>query len=140
MTLHHRARTWATIALSASVLALSGCAGMSSATPEEMVAQRATDYWKARIAGQYEKAWALSTPAYRKLKDAEQFRRQFGAGVTIEAATPFKVTCESGEKCTARMKLSAKPALLGMNLGTIDTYVDETWLLEDGQWWRHQDL
>jgi hypothetical protein len=27
-----------------------------------------------------------------------------------------------------------------MNLGTIATHLSETWLLEDGQWWRYQDL
>ena len=50
-----------------------------------------------------------------------------------------KVTCEA-ERCTARMRLDAKPALIGMNLGAVATHLDEVWLLEDGQWWRHQDL
>jgi hypothetical protein len=39
-----------------------------------------------------------------------------------------------------RIKISAAPALAGMNLGTIATHLSETWLLEDGQWWRYQDL
>lgn len=129
----------AAIALSAAML-VAGCASLGASTPEEIVGQRAAEYWKARIAGQYEKAWALSTPAYRSIKTAEQFRMQFGAGTMAQAAVPHSVTCESGEKCTVRMKLSAKPPIIGMNLDTIDTYVDEAWLLEDGRWWRHQDL
>ncbi|WP_342721375.1 hypothetical protein [Acidovorax sp. FHTAMBA] len=141
MSIYQTTRRLGAIAVALSaVMLVAGCASLGASTPEEIVGQRATEYWKARIAGQYEKAWALSTPAYRAIKTAEQFRVQFGSGATVEAATPYKVTCESGEKCTARMKLSATPALLGMKLGTIDTYVDETWLLEDGKWWRHQDL
>lgn len=134
------ARHFGVRALALSMLFVAGCAFLPPSTPEGAVEARASEYWKARIASDYQKAWELSTPAYRSLKTKEQFRMQFGAGATIEAAAVHKVTCDSGEKCTARMKLSAKPALMGMNVGTIETYVDETWLLEDGKWWRHQDL
>lgn len=118
--------------------ALVGCATISS-TPEQVVQQRATEYWKARVAGDHAKAYALSTPSYRKLHTAEQFRKQFGSAASLKDAEPVNVTCEP-EKCTVRIKISAAPALVGMNLGTIATHLSETWLLEDGQWWRYQDL
>lgn len=118
--------------------ALVGCATISS-TPEQVVQQRATEYWKARIAGDHAKAYALSTPSYRKLHTVEQFRMQFGGAASLKDAEPINVTCEP-EKCTVRIKISAAPALVGMNLGTIATHLSETWLLEDGQWWRYQDL
>lgn len=125
--------------LALASLVLAGCAAFGPATPEKQVQQRATEYWKARVAAQYEKAYALSTPSYRKLRTAEQFKLAFGAGANIQAAEVVKVNCEP-EKCTAQMKLSVKPMIIGLNLSTIDTFVDETWLLEDGQWWHHQDL
>lgn len=128
---------WTSLILAS--LCLAGCASLGSTKPEQQVERRAADYWKARISAQYEKAYALSTPSYRKLRTAEQFKLQFGAGANIQAAEVTNVTCEA-EKCTARMKLSVKPLISGLKLSTMDTFVDETWLLEEGQWWHHQDL
>ena len=125
--------------LVAAAVALSGCAAFAPATPEQAVEKRATTYWKARIAGEYEKAYALSSPAYRNVKTAQQFRMQFGAGANVLGAEVYKVTCEQ-QKCTARMKLTVKPAVIQLKLDTIPMYLDEIWLLEDGQWWIHQDL
>lgn len=118
---------------------LTGCASLDGGTPEQIVAKRSADYWKARAAGDYAKAYALSAPSYRKLKSEDQFRRQFGTALNIESGEAVKVSCEA-EKCTARVKITATPALLGLNLGSIPTYLDEVWLLEDGHWWRFQEL
>ena len=132
-------RHFAALAMACAAVALSGCAALSPSTPEQIVQKRATDYWKARVAGQVDKAYALSTPSYRKLRTPAQFKLQFGAGASVEEAKVTKVTCEA-EKCTAQIRLGVKPALLGMKLGTISTHLDEVWLLEDGQWWHQQDL
>ena len=138
--MNHRSitRRLGAIAITLGTLALAGCAVFTPATPEQIVAKRASDYWQARIAGKYEKAYELSTPAYRKLKTAEQFRVQFGPGVNVQAAEVASVDCEP-QKCTAKMKISATPALMGLKLGTIPMYMDEIWLLEDGQWWHYQE-
>jgi hypothetical protein len=125
-------------ALALSALVLAGCASMSPA-PEAAVEQRATAYWKARQTGQVEKTYALTPPSYRKVRTFEQFRLQFGAAAAVKSVEVTKVTCEP-EKCVARIKLSVTPALVGLKLGNIETYLDETWLLEDGQWWHYQDL
>lgn len=127
-------------ALALFISVLTGCAALKPDTPEQAVQKRATQYWQARIAGQSDKAYALSTPSYRKVKTEAQFKGQFGSGVNVEGAEVASVACEAA-KCTAKMKIGVRPALVGMKeLGVISTYVDETWLLEDGQWWRHQDL
>jgi len=126
-------------ALALSALVLAGCATMSPSTPEAAVEQRATAYWKARQSGQVDKTYALTPPSYRKVRTFEQFRLQFGAAAAVKTVEVTKVTCEP-EKCVARIKLSVTPALAGLKVGNIDTYLDETWLLEDGQWWHHQDL
>ena len=77
-------------------------------------------------------------PPYRNLRTEAQFKQQFGAGASVEGAEVNKVTCEA-EKCTAQIKISVKPALMGLKLDTIATYLDEVWLLEDGQWWHYQE-
>lgn len=132
-------RPFLAAALAALGIALAGCATTTPATPEQAVEKRANEYWQARIAGQYEKAYDLSTPSYRKLRSAQQFKQQFGAGVAVKTAEVARVLCEA-EKCTATIKLGVSPAVLRMKLDTIATHVDETWLLEDGQWWHYQDL
>ena len=132
-------RSLSAVALALGALAMAGCAALAPSTPEQIVQKRATEYWQARMAGQVGTAYALSTPSYRKLRTEAQFKMQFGAGVSVQAAEVAKVTCEA-VKCTARMKISVNPVLLRMNAATIATHVDEIWLLEDGQWWRHQDL
>ena len=121
------------------MLALSGCAALAPATPEQIVEKRAAEYWQARIAGNYQSAYALSTPSYRQVRSAEQFKMQFGAGASVQAADVLKATCEP-VKCVVKIKISVNAALLRLNMATIATHVDEIWLLEDGQWWRHQDL
>ena len=132
-------RPFLVAALAALGIALAGCATTTPASPEQAVEKRANEYWQARIAGQYEKAYDLSTPSYRKLRSAQQFKQQFGAGVAVKTAEVTRVLCEA-EKCTATIKLGISPAVLRMKLDTIATHVDETWLLEDGQWWHYQDL
>lgn len=125
--------------VAAGVLLAAGCAGMGAAKPEDAVKQRAETYWKARAAGQVDKAYELTTPSYRKLRTLDQFKMQFGTGAAIKGVSVVKVECEP-EKCTVRTKVEAAPALMGISVGTIATHLDEIWLLEDGQWWRYQDI
>lgn len=118
--------------------ALAGCAVLAPATPQEAVQKRAAEYWQARMNGKYEQAYALSTPSYRKLRTLDQFRLANGPSVAVESAEVVNVACEA-QKCTARIKIGAKPAIPGLKLGTIPMYLDEIWLLEDGQWWHYQE-
>lgn len=132
-------RRWINLSLVCTAVALSGCASLSPSTPQEIVQKRATDYWQARTTGQLDKAYALSTPSYRKLRNEAQFRSQFGGGASIETAEVSKVECEP-EKCSVQMKLGVKPAIIGMNFGIVPIYIDEVWVLEDGRWWHYQDV
>ena len=139
MANHMLGRHIGAFTLALGALTLAGCAAFAPATPEQAVQQRATAYWKARVAGQVDKAYALSTPSYRKLRTEAQFKMQFGAGASVQDAEVTKVTCEA-EKCTTQIKISVKPALTGLKVGTIATHMDEIWVLEDGQWWHYQEL
>lgn len=126
-------------ALVISALITAGCAVIAPITPEAAVVQRASAYWKARQAGQIDKVYALTAPSFRQVHTLDQFRQQFGAATTVKQVEVAHVTCES-EKCVVRLKLGVSPALPGLKIGTVDTYLDEIWLLEDGQWWRFQEL
>jgi hypothetical protein len=126
-------------AIAATVALLASCASMGPQTPEKIVEKRATDYWKARMSAKYEEAYKFSTPGYRKVRTPEQYKLQFGAGAAVVDATVTKVEC-GAEKCDVQMRLGVKPAILMLKLDRVETYMNETWLLEDGQWWHYQDL
>ncbi len=125
--------------VAAVVLFAAGCASLGASKPEDAVKQRAEAYWKARAAGQVDKAYELTSPSYRKVHTFDQFKMQFGNGASIKGVSVVKVDCEA-EKCTVRTKVEAAPALMGVSVGTIATHLDEIWLVEDGQWWRYQDI
>lgn len=123
----------------ATVLAaviLAGCASMAT-TPEEVVKARATQQWKARIAGDLEASYKLTTPSFRGAKTLESYKKGFGGAVVIKSAEVATVTCENADKCVVSAKVEAQPNLvLGRRtLPPFTTYIDETWLREDGQWW-----
>jgi hypothetical protein len=118
---------------------LVGCASFATSTPEQLVKNRSTEFWRARIAGDTAKAYALSTPSYRKVKTAEQYKTQFGGNVGTQSAEVTNVSCEP-TKCTVTLKLDVKPAIPGINIGIVPMYMDEVWLLEDGQWWHFQEV
>lgn len=139
MSLIQATRSTFVATMSVAVLILAGCATMGAAQPEVQVKQRAEAYWKARAAGQAEQAYEFTTPSYRKVHTFDQYKMQFGKGASIKGVSVIKVDCEA-EKCTVRTKVEAAPALMGVSVGTIATHLDEIWLLEDGQWWRYQDI
>ena len=126
-------------AVAAGAMLVAGCASMEPAKPEEIVAKRSQAFWNARAEGRVDKAYALTSPAYRKVHTLEEFQKLFGNAFTLKGAEVVNVQCER-EKCTARAKIEINPAFVGLKMGSIATHLDEVWLLEDGQWWRYQDL
>ena len=126
-------------AIAATVALVAGCASLGTQTPEKVVEKRATDYWKARMSANYEEAYKFSTPGYRKVRTAEQYKLQFGAGASVVDATVTKVECEA-EKCDVQVRLGVKPAILRARLDKVETYMNETWRVEDGQWGHDEDL
>lgn len=121
------------------LLSLTACGGMIKKLPEEAVRDRAAERWGHLIKGDMRKAYELSSPSSRAVVSFEQYRGKFGGAVAWRKTEITSVTCET-DKCTAKVRIEAEP-LLGTRFGnTLLTYVDETWLLEDGQWWFFQKL
>ncbi|MFN3438474.1 MAG: hypothetical protein ACK41V_12315 [Acidovorax sp.] len=127
---------WGAAAVAFSALA--GCATMGNQTPEQQVEARAAAYWKARATSDHKTAYSLLAPAYRNLASEQDFVKLHGAGANVKETGVAKVTCEAQDRCTARVSLTAKPMVPGLNLPLVTTYMDDTWVLEQGQWWRFQ--
>ena len=123
-----------------AVALLAGCASVESGTPEEIVKARATARLKAMVAHDFKKSYEYLAPSYRAVRTVEQYSANIGGAVQWLGADVVRVQCESAEKCTARIKIDAKPLMSTRYQGTISTGVNETWLLEEGQWWLYQKL
>jgi hypothetical protein len=127
------------VSLAALAVTLSGCAAFAPLPPEKSVELRAKQYWQARIDGKFDKAYEFNTPAFRAARTPEQYRTRFGSSAMVKEVGVYSVTCEP-LKCTARMQLTAQLNLPLLNIGNMNTYLDEVWLLEDGTWWRYEEL
>jgi len=118
----------------AAAALLAGCASTPS-TPEQAVAARANARWQAQIAGDFEKAYGYLSPASRALTPYTVWRGGIRGFTNWKSAEVVSVTCETSEKCIARVKVVHEPVMLRRSLGSIDSAVDETWLLDGGEWW-----
>lgn len=124
-----------TAALMAAI-ALAGCATIAT-TPEAVVRTRATEQWKARIAGDLDTTYRYTTPSYRGGTSLDKYKKGFGGAVQIKSAEVAGVVCENADKCVVNTKVEATPMLMlgRRTLPPIVTYIDENWLREEGQWW-----
>jgi len=127
------------IAASAALLILAACATMAPASKEEIVRQRAQERADAYVKGDFPKSYALIAPSYRRIRDVDAYRRTFGGGAVWQKAEVTSVACEE-QRCKVALKVSVKPLIPGMFNDTITVQFEETWLLEDGNWWLHQAL
>jgi hypothetical protein len=121
-------------------LALAGCAAISdNRPPEEVVRQRASERAEAFVKGDLDRSYSLTAPSYRKLRDANAYKRSFGPGLRWVKAEVKDVTCEP-VRCKVAMAVGVKPLIPGRFGDTITVQFEETWLLEDGNWWLYQAL
>ena len=137
----------AAVLLAAGLLA--GCAapgaGSSSAAApaasttkvENAVSVRAQQRWDWLMAGKFDDAYTYTTPAYRALNTAQDYRNRFSSGAKWVDPKVDSVTCESGERCRVKIVLGIQVAARGFTKPT-RSVIFETWLPEDGQWWFYQ--
>lgn len=120
------------VALLAAVLA--GCASTPPA-PEQIVRERAQARWNALLKGDFERAYAYITPGGRAVVPLATYRGRIGNAVTWKSAEVASVTCETLEMCTVQVKVTYLPVMRRASVGTIERYLDETWVVDAGQWW-----
>ena len=130
------------LVMGVAVAVLSGCASLGGMNPEESVKTRANARWAALIKGDQKAAYQYNTPAFRATVTPEKFVERRGKDVRVLEGDVTKVTCSSSDKCVAQIRLAATAAaMFRQNFPKqVVTYIDETWLLEDGQWWIFEKL
>jgi len=129
-------KTLATCAL--SLVVLTGCAALAPATPETAVMSRAQQRWKALVANDWVGVHAFLTPAFRATMPADRYKERFIGVPKWKNVTIKSANCEP-EKCTVVVRIEAEyGARTGMQ--TLSTDVPETWLKEDGQWYKYESM
>ena len=118
-----------------------GCASIGTPqTPEMVVKERASLRWQALIKNDMEAAYGFTTPAYRAVATVTDYRQRMGSAVRWSGVEVVGVRCPDATKCIANVRIEAKP-YLGRRFGdSIVTHVEETWLLQENQWWLFQKL
>ncbi|WP_353235165.1 hypothetical protein [Diaphorobacter ruginosibacter] len=126
----------------AALAFLAGCATFGAGTPEEAVTKRADERWAAWVKRDYAKAYEYNTPGYRGTVPYEKFVTMRGKDVRILSGKVNKVTCSSADRCEAKIELKARSALMMRQSfpKEIVTFIDETWVFEDGQWWLFERI
>lgn len=125
--------------LAISTLFLAGCSTTTKGTPEEQVRQLATQQLRAVQAGKWEQAYQYTLPSYRAVATQEAFKKRFAGVGTWKNVEIANVECET-EKCKVIIKIELGALPMRGLRGNIATHVEETWLLEDGQWWLFKQL
>jgi len=100
-------------------------------TPEarrDAVAARAAARWDALIKGDYDKAYALLSPASREATTLDQFKKNLRRG--FRDAKVDTVEC-SAELCTVKLWVTYDHRLMK----GVQTPIDETWIFDKGQAW-----
>lgn len=126
------------MALSA-LLWLSGCA-TTPTNPQEAVRQLAQQRWQHVLAGKYDKSYDMLVPSYRKLKSQDHYTTAArSAPVKWKSAEVVRVECEANT-CKVVVKVVSQLAVPTFYKGPLESGLDETWVLEDGQWWKLETL
>lgn len=117
---------------------LTGCANLLvTATPENIVSQRAQQRVDWLLERKYDQAYEYLAPSYRALNNVESYRGQFGDGAKWIEPKVAKVECPTEDRCNVMVKLKILVVAPGFSK-PIDSNIFETWLKEDGAWWYFQ--
>lgn len=115
---------------------VAGCAAIAPSTPEQLVKDRAQERWNDLVAAKWDKVYSFVSPAFRAAMPEDRYRERFVGVPKWSKAEVIGVKCEPA-KCVATVRIHALYGASG-GLQTLATDVPETWLLEDGQWYKYE--
>lgn len=118
-------------------LVLQGCATAPPALPEKVITQLANQRWQHKLDGDWDKAYAMLTPAYRALRTRADYQKQFSGAAAWKNAEVVSAACEP-EACKLRVTLTLATPLARRPGDTLSTTFDETWLRQGGSWYYYE--
>jgi len=123
------------------VAVAAGCAsiGAGSRPAEQVVLERAQARWNALVDRDFAAAYPYLTPGYRAVVPLTSYRRQSTGPAQWESAKAQSAKCEAA-RCIVAVEITFRIGLPGHADRLQSTFVDETWVLEDGQWFKYEAL
>lgn len=123
--------------LPAMLMMLAACS--EKIPPEEVVTQRALERWEIRKAGRAYGLYEFLSPTGRQLIEKESYESQFGSALNYIDAKVTKVDCKSMEEKTVDICYLTIYVKYKTHLSSGGAALQETWVLEDKQWWLVND-
>lgn len=102
---------------------------------EQQLSARVNARWEAVIAGDFEKAYAFETPAYRSVLSLQQYKARFGSAVDWKNARVVSIKYDQDHVAavTVAVEYEAVVSLAGVVRSVRE--MPEKWLYSDAQWW-----
>jgi len=118
-----------------------GCAsiGAGSRPAEQVVLERAQARWNALVDRDFAAAYTYLTAGYRAVVPLAAYRRQTTGPAQWEGAKAHSAKCEAA-RCIVAVEITFRIGLPGHADRVQSSFVDETWVLEDGQWFKYEAL
>jgi hypothetical protein len=118
-----------------------GCAsiGAGSRPAEQVVLERAQARWNALVDRDFAAAYTYLTAGYRAVVPLAAYRRQTTGPAQWEGAKAHSAKCEAS-RCIVAVEITFRIGLPGHADRVQSSFVDETWVLEDGQWFKYEAL
>lgn len=105
-------------------------------TRRAVLTQRVAAKWDALIRKDFSTAYSFTSPGYRKLFSLDTFKSSFGHKVTWRRVEVVDVDFKGDDAATVGINIhvvyyppQAERAI------DMQSYVHESWVLVDGQWW-----
>lgn len=105
-------------------------------TQRALLEKRVAARWDALIRKDFAAAYSFTSPAYRKLYSEDRFRNTFGNKVAWKRVEVVNVDFKGDDAATVGINIYFvyHPPQAERDLD-MRTYVQESWVFVDGQWW-----
>ncbi|MEP6389135.1 MAG: hypothetical protein ABJ056_04340 [Halioglobus sp.] len=119
-----------------------GCSQPQELTPEleAQLQERATERWQLIIAKDYEGAWELMTPNYRRIFPKHLYSKNFSEMLERELTEVEVLTYDADAAvASVAVRVMSKPtkfsSAASIAFGAMTSSAIEQWILIDGKWW-----
>jgi hypothetical protein len=128
----------------ATLTALSGCATLQPEDSEKwresqrpVLIERAEARWNALIKGDIEKAYTFTTPDYRAVVSAQQYRGKYGRVADWRVARVVNVSYDVPTVAAVSVEVTYRVGIPGAGGELIETQksISEKWIYKDREWW-----
>lgn len=129
------------VAIMLCAVGLSSCSKqpLTEAEEKEALKSRVQAVWDAMIAVDFDRVYEFTTPAYRKAFTKAHFFARYGNQIDRDSITVKEIAFQNPERTTAKVTLIMNFSTRGFSKSEIirnSTSVNETWVKEQGEWWR----